>query len=61
VDPTRRPSDAARGPERETTCISLQQEWQSSADPVHQRQYNPTARRPLGKGHKGKGKGTNGA
>ena len=31
-----RPSDEATGEEREAQFISLQQEWQSSADPVHQ-------------------------
>ena len=36
VDSTLRPSDKATGQEREAAFIALQQEWQSSADPVHQ-------------------------
>jgi hypothetical protein len=36
VDSTLRPSDAVTGQEREAEFISLQQAWQSSADPVHQ-------------------------
>jgi hypothetical protein len=36
VDSTLRPSDEVTGQEREAEFIALQQEWQSSADPVHQ-------------------------
>jgi hypothetical protein len=36
VDGILRPSDAASGEEREARCLSLQQAWQSSTDPVEQ-------------------------
>jgi hypothetical protein len=36
VDDTLRPSDEATREEREAQFISLQEEWQSSADPVYQ-------------------------
>ena len=36
VDRTLRPSDEATGEERELQFVSLQEAWQSSADPVHQ-------------------------
>ena len=36
VDDTLRPSDEATRKEREAQFVSLQEEWQSSADPVYQ-------------------------
>jgi hypothetical protein len=36
VERTLRPSDEATGEERELQFVSLQEAWQSSADPVHQ-------------------------
>jgi len=36
VDSTLRPSDEVTGQEREAEFVALQQEWQASADPVHQ-------------------------
>ena len=36
VDGLLRPSDETTGEEREAQCISLWQEWEASADPMHQ-------------------------
>jgi len=36
VDSPLRPSDEVTGQEREAEFVALQQEWQASADPVHQ-------------------------
>jgi hypothetical protein len=36
VDRTLRPNDATTGEEREAQCILRRQEWESSADPMHQ-------------------------
>ena len=36
VDGLLRPSDETPGQEREAQCVSLREEWQASADPMHQ-------------------------
>lgn len=36
VERTRRPNDETTGAEREAQCILRRQEWESSADPMHQ-------------------------